>query len=76
MLTEDALYEDFKIAMEHIRSITAKIDQGEGTIGKLVNDKDLYFDAKTTLNKLEKAADGINDSGAISALGTISGTLF
>jgi len=76
LLTEDKLYEDFKAAMENIRSITAKIDQGEGTIGKLVNDQDLYYDAKTTLNKLEKAADGINDSGAISALGTISGTLF
>ncbi len=76
LLTEDALYDDFKVAMEHIRSIAAKIDQGEGTVGKLVNDKDLYYDAKTTLNKLEKAADGINDSGAISALGTISGTLF
>jgi phospholipid/cholesterol/gamma-HCH transport system substrate-binding protein len=76
LLTEDVLYEDFKVAMQHIRSIAAKIDQGEGTIGKLVNDKDLYYDAKTTLNKLEKAADGINDSGAISALGTVSGTLF
>ncbi|PLX79125.1 MAG: MCE family protein [Desulfuromonas sp.] len=76
LLTEDKLYDDFKAAMEHIRSITAKIDGGEGTIGKLVNDSDLYFDAKTTLNKVEKAADGINDSGAISALGTISGTLF
>ncbi len=76
LLTEDALYEDVKVAMGHIRSIAAKIDQGEGTVGRLVNDSDLYYDAKTTLNKLEKAADGINDSGAISALGTISGTLF
>ena len=76
LLTEDALYEDFRVAMEHIRSIAAKIDEGDGTIGRLVNDSDLYHDAKTTLNKLEKAADGINDSGAISALGTISGTLF
>ena len=76
LLTEDALYEDFKVAMEHIRSIAAKIDGGEGTLGKVVNDTDLYHDVKTTLNKLEKAADGINDSGAISALGTVSGTLF
>lgn len=76
LLTEDDLYEDFRASMENIRSITEKIDQGEGTIGKLVNDSDMYHDAKTTLNKLEKAADGINDSGAISALGTITGTLF
>ena len=76
LLTEDAMYEDFKVAMEHIRSIAAKVDGGEGTLGKLVNDTDLYHDVKTTLNKLEKAADGINDSGAISALGTVSGTLF
>ncbi len=76
LLTEDDMYENFKVAMANIRSITDKINNGDGTIGKLVNDSDLYHDAKTTLNKLEKAADGINDSGAISALGTISGTLF
>jgi len=76
LLTDDSMYNDFKEAVAYIRNIAEKIDNGDGTLGKLVNDDDLYHDVKTTLNKLEKAADGINDSGAISALGTISGTLF
>ena len=76
MLTEDKAYDDLQQTLANLRSITDKIESGQGTIGKLVNDPDLYHDAKTTINKIEKAADGLNDSGAVSALGTVAGTLF
>ncbi len=62
--------------MTSARSIAEKIDKGEGTLGKIVNDDSLYRDARTTLNKVEKAAEGISDSGPISALGTVVGTMF
>lgn len=44
---------DIEQASKNIRSITKKIDDGEGTIGKLINDP-------TTAEKLEKTIDGIN----------------
>jgi phospholipid/cholesterol/gamma-HCH transport system substrate-binding protein len=73
---DDQTYRDLQKTLANLRSISDKIESGEGTLGKLVNDPSLYHDAKTTLNKVEKAADGLTDSGAISALGTVVGTLF
>ncbi|NIQ12751.1 MAG: MCE family protein, partial [Gammaproteobacteria bacterium] len=51
-------------------------DEGQGTLGRLVNEDDLYRDAKTTLHKVEKSVDGISDTGPLSALGVVLGTLF
>lgn len=76
LVNDDALYEQTRGTMARINSITTKIDEGEGTLGQLVNDPSLYRDAKTTLNKVEKTVDGLGDTGPISALGTVLGTLF
>ncbi len=76
LVNDPALYDETRAAMARVNSIAAKIDEGQGTLGRLVNEDDLYRDAKTTLHKVEKAADGLGDSGTISALGTVIGTLF
>ena len=65
-----------KIPEKAYVNIFLRYFKGKRTIGKLINDTDIYRDTKTTLNKLEKAADGITDAGAISTLGTVTGTLF
>jgi phospholipid/cholesterol/gamma-HCH transport system substrate-binding protein len=70
------LYSDLKDASRNIKDITDKINRGEGTIGKLVNEDKLYKDATATLKKTEKAMEGLGDSGPISVLGSIVGTLF
>ncbi len=76
LLNDAALYEEATEAMARIASIAAKIDDGQGTMGRLVNDDALYRDAKTTLHKVEKTVDGLSDSGPLSALGVVLGTLF
>ena len=76
LVNEEDVYRDTREAVARIASIAAKIDEGSGTLGHLVNDDDLYRDVKTTLHKVEKAADGLSDSGTVSALGTVVGTLF
>lgn len=73
---DDQTYNDLQKTLTNLRSISDKIASGEGTLGKLVNDSSLYHDARTTLNKVEKAADSLTDSSAVSALGTVAGTLF
>mgnify|MGYP001389563705 CR=1 FL=1 len=42
-------------SMERIASITRKIDEGKGTVGKLVNDEE-------TIDKLNEAVDGLNET--------------
>jgi phospholipid/cholesterol/gamma-HCH transport system substrate-binding protein len=42
-------------ATEHLNSISAKIDRGQGTVGELVNDKKLY-------NNLAETTSGLNQT--------------
>jgi phospholipid/cholesterol/gamma-HCH transport system substrate-binding protein len=76
MLNDDALYDNVNNSMVRIDSIAKKIDEGQGTLGRLVNNDDLYRDAQTTLHKVDKTVDGISDTGPLSALGIVIGTLF
>jgi len=76
LVTEETLYTDLKETTKNLNEITRKINSGEGTLGKLVNEDKLYRDTTATMKKVEKAAEGIGDTGPISVLGSIIGTLF
>lgn len=76
-LTKDeALYKETTTAMTNLREILQKINQGQGSVGKLVNDESLFKNAKMTLQKVEKATEGLEDTGPLSVLGTVAGKLF
>ncbi|NOY23497.1 MAG: MCE family protein [Acidobacteria bacterium] len=47
---------DLKAAIHHLRSILEKIDNGEGTMGKLVNDTSLYDNADQVFRGAKKSA--------------------
>jgi phospholipid/cholesterol/gamma-HCH transport system substrate-binding protein len=76
LVNDKELYVEFRDASRNIKDITQKINDGQGTLGKLVNEDTLYRDATATLKKTEKAVEGLGDSGPISVLGSIVGTLF
>jgi phospholipid/cholesterol/gamma-HCH transport system substrate-binding protein len=76
LVNDPKLYADLSGATHNIREITDKINSGQGTMGKLVHEDTLYRDATATLKKTEQAMDGLADSGAISVLGGIIGSLF
>lgn len=76
LITDEAIYADIKETTKNLNEITRKINTGEGTLGKLINEDKLYRDTTATMKKVEKAAEGIGDTGPISVLGSIIGTLF
>ena len=45
--SQDAV-ENTTLATEHLKSVSAKIDSGQGTVGALVNDKQLYNNLQQT----------------------------
>ncbi|MFH1654746.1 MAG: MlaD family protein [Pseudomonadota bacterium] len=45
-------------SMDHIASITAKIDRGEGTVGKLINDDETVEKLNATLDNLQDTLGG------------------
>lgn len=75
LLTDDRLYLSTESSMTNLNAILLKINQGNGTIGKLVNDREFYQNAKLSLQKLDKAADGLEDTGPMSVLGTMVNNL-
>jgi phospholipid/cholesterol/gamma-HCH transport system substrate-binding protein len=76
-LTKDeALYTESTAAMSNLREILQKMNQGQGTVGKLINDDSFLKNAKLSLQKLDKATDGLEDQGPLSILGLAIGSLF
>jgi phospholipid/cholesterol/gamma-HCH transport system substrate-binding protein len=71
LITDETLYHETTSAMTNLNQILLKVNQGNGTIGKLVNDQDFYKNAKLSLQKLDKAADGLEDTGPLSVIGTM-----
>ena len=76
LVTDDTLYTAATGSMTNLHSILLKVNQGDGTIGKLVNDQEFYKNAKLSLQKLDKAADGLEDQGPLSVLGIMANNLF
>jgi phospholipid/cholesterol/gamma-HCH transport system substrate-binding protein len=83
LVKDDTLYRDAvatvsnaNVTMANIREISDKINNGQGSVGKIVNDKEFYNNAKLSLQKLDKAADSLEDTGPLSLFGQIITTLF
>jgi phospholipid/cholesterol/gamma-HCH transport system substrate-binding protein len=73
---DEALYNEATTAMTNLKEILQKINRGEGSAGKLVNDESLYNNAKLSLQKLDKATEGLEDQGPLSVLGLAVNKLF
>lgn len=76
LVNDDVIYADIKETSKNLNEITRKINSGEGTLGKLINEDKLYRDTTATMKKIDKAAEAISDTGPISVLGSVVGTLF
>lgn len=61
-LKEKQTLENLGDAVESIKLISARINKGEGTIGKLINDPQLYDDARDVVNDLKVA---VRDRGLL-----------
>jgi phospholipid/cholesterol/gamma-HCH transport system substrate-binding protein len=60
----------------NLEGITAKVKEGEGTLGKLISDEQFYNEAEKTMNKLQKAAEGVQEQTPITTLGALLGLFF
>lgn len=76
LVKDEALYNETTASMMNLKEILQKINQGQGSVGKLVNDQEFYRNAKLTLQKLDKATEGLEDQGPLSVLGIAVNSLF
>jgi phospholipid/cholesterol/gamma-HCH transport system substrate-binding protein len=68
--------DDIRASLANIRSVSDKLASGQGTLGKLINDDSLYTSAQSTIKKVDRTIDGLNDSGPITAVGIVVNALF
>jgi phospholipid/cholesterol/gamma-HCH transport system substrate-binding protein len=76
LVKDETLYKETTQAMTNLREIFEKVNRGQGSIGKLVNDESLLKNVKVTLQKLDKATEGLEDQGPLSVIGMAVGNLF
>ena len=76
LMVDDTLYNETTTAMVNLREVLQKINQGKGSVGQLVNDDSFLNNAKLTLQKVEKATEGLEDQGPLSVLGIAVNSLF
>jgi phospholipid/cholesterol/gamma-HCH transport system substrate-binding protein len=53
--------EDFKKAMAQINDLTSKVQSGQGTVGKLINESKLYDDTSQMMGSVKLAADEVKN---------------
>jgi phospholipid/cholesterol/gamma-HCH transport system substrate-binding protein len=76
LVKDETLYRETTASMTNLNQILQKINQGKGTVGTLINDRELYNNAKLTLQKLDKATEGLEDQGPLSVLGILVNNVF
>ena len=76
LLKEDKLYVQTTEAMDSLKQILEKVNRGQGSVGKLINDETFLKNARMTLQKVDKATEGLEDQGPLSVLGIAVNTLF
>ena len=73
---DEALYSETTAMVKSLREISDKMNRGQGTVGQLINDDGFLKNAKLSLQKLDKATEGLEDQGPLSVLGIAIGGLF
>ena len=76
LLYDDATANSLKVSLTNLREVSTKLNSGQGTLGKLIADDSLYLDVKSTMKKADRALEGLEDSGPITAVGVVAGKLF
>ena len=76
LLKDPKLYNETTATMVQAREILEKINHGQGSVGKLINDDSFLKNAKLSLQKLDKATEGLEDQGPLSVLGILVNNLF
>jgi len=68
--------ENVRVTVKNLRDLSDKLNQGKGTLGKLLNDDSLYLQAQGALRKADRMFESLDDQGPITALGVVARPLF
>lgn len=76
LLYDETTAGNIKVTAQNLRDLSAKLNNGQGTLGKLLADDSLYKEAQNLMKKADRALEGLNDQGPITAVGVAANALF
>jgi phospholipid/cholesterol/gamma-HCH transport system substrate-binding protein len=76
LVFDEKIGDDIRSSVATLRGVAEKIGRGEGTLGKLLNDDSLFRDTQAIMKKADRALDGLDDTGPITAVGVVYRGLF
>ena len=76
LLYDETTAGNIKVTAQNLRDLSAKLNSGQGTFGKLLADDSLYKEAQNLMKKADRALEGLNDQGPITAVGVAANALF
>ena len=65
-----------KDAIANVDDFSKKLNGKNSTLGRIMNDDSLYVQAEDTLSRVNGAVSGLDDNGAITAVGILATALF
>jgi len=76
LIYDEKTASSLKLTVNNLQELSHKLNSGEGTLGRLINDDSLYLEAQSTVQKVNRAVDGLADQGPITAVGVAANSLF
>lgn len=76
LISDPETAKSFDEIISNIREFSARLNNTESTLGRIISNDDLYKKAESALNKVDKAVDGISNSGPVTAVGVAANALF
>lgn len=76
MLYDPVTEENLKNAIANVEQFTAKLNQDDNTLGRILANDELFVQAQDTLSRVNGAVGRLDDSGPITAVGILASALF
>lgn len=72
LLADDGrLFEDLSSTMKSLAEISAALNKGDGTMGKLIKDEALYVELRDTVREVRSAVDDFREMAPVATFGSI-----
>jgi phospholipid/cholesterol/gamma-HCH transport system substrate-binding protein len=76
LLTDEGIGDKIRSTVNNIEEFSAKLNNDQSTLGRVISSDELYQRASSTINRVQDAVGGIENSGPLTAVGVAAGALF
>lgn len=76
LISDQEIAMSFKKLVNNLQEFSTRLNSADSTLGRIISSDDLYKKAESALDKVDRAVDGVANSGPITAVGAAASALF